>query len=96
MILAVLLFHQIILLISYIGDKQYLKLTEYVNDTWDIESISDIDRIIYADALYQLGQYNQAIDNLNLLSESYPKDENISCLHYIIKRLEIKKIWLLY
>ena len=72
-------------------NKQYLKLTEYVNDTWDIESISDVDRIIYADALYQLGQYNQAIDNLNLLSESYPKDEKYFMLALYNKKVGNKK-----
>ena len=56
-------------------NKQYLKLTEYINDNWDMQLISDLDRIIYSDALYQLGQYDQAIDNLKLLSESYPEDE---------------------
>ena len=72
-------------------NKQYLKLTEYVNDNWDIESISDVDRIIYSDALYQLGQYNQAIDNLNLLSESYPKDEKYFMLALYNKKVGNKK-----
>ena len=77
--------HHIINLLSL--HQQYIKLTEYVQQNIKKdEGLSDIERLIYADALYQLGYYKQGIENLNLLSNTYPIDEK-----YFILALYNKK-----
>ena len=77
--------HHIINLLSL--NKQYVKLTEYVQEhIKKDENLTDVERVVYADALYQLGDYNQGIENLNLLSNIYPIDEK-----YFILALYNKK-----
>tara|TARA_Y100000996_G_C22522355_1_gene642988 strand:+ start:113 stop:667 length:555 start_codon:yes stop_codon:yes gene_type:complete len=57
-------------------NQQYAKLAKYIQqDVIKDEELTDVERLIYADALYQLGDYNKGIENLNLLSPTYPIDE---------------------
>ena len=71
-------------------NNQYFELTDYVQKIKNINSkfysFNDEQILIYADALYQIGNYNEAINNLYLLSESYPIDEK-----YFILALYNKK-----
>ena len=57
-------------------NNQYVKLIEYIkNNIQNIGSLNDSQRLIYADAFYQVGNYSEAINNINLLSEKHPVDE---------------------
>ena len=67
-------------------NKQYAKLTNYIQNIITDGKLTDVERLIYADALYQLGDYNKGIENLNLLSVTYPIDEK-----YFILALYNKK-----
>ena len=59
-------------------NNQYFKLTEYIQNLNSEEAfltLNDEQLLIYADALYQIGDYNHAIKNIDLLSDDYPIDE---------------------
>jgi len=60
-------------------NNQYLRLTKYIKKLQTNKEstyvLGDEQLLIYADALYRIGDYEDAINNLNLLSKDYPSDE---------------------
>ena len=85
-----------IMKILYLSNE-YFKLTEYVKITQETNSddylvFNDEQLLIYADALSQIGNYNNAINNLNLLSDTFPIDEKYFLLAVYNKKAgNIKK-----
>jgi len=78
-------------------NNQYLKLTQYIQKLQTNEdsmyTLQDEQLLIYADALYQIGDYEGGIHNLNLLSENYPSDEKYFALALYNKKAgNIKKM----
>ena len=68
-------------------NNEYFKLIEYVKNMENqSDELNDQHLFIYADALYQINNYNDAIKNINLLSDNYPIDEK-----YFILALYNKK-----
>ena len=57
-------------------NNEYFKLTEYIkNMDNESDALNDEQRFIYADALYQINNYQDAINHIKQLSNHYPLDE---------------------
>ena len=56
--------------------NEYFSLTKYIQELEKNNvDLSNEQIIIYSDALYRIGNYEQAINIINLLSDDYPGDE---------------------
>jgi len=76
-----------IIKLLYISER-YVELTKYISklsENGDV--LNDNKIIVYSDALYRLGNYNEAIKNLAYLSEIYPADGKYFLLALYNKKL---------
>ena len=87
-ILSSNLSHDYIIKILYFSDR-YAELVEYFDTIFSKQKkvIEDKYTIIYSDALYRLGKYDDAINSIHEISLNYPEDEK-----YFILALYNKKI----
>ena len=78
-----------IIKLLYVSDR-YVELIEYVDAICSNKekiNLNDNQIIIYSDAFYRLGKYNEAINSLNTISENYPIDEKYFLLALYNKKL---------
>ena len=76
-------------------NNEYFRLTQYIKQNQTSMGVmADEQLLIYADALYQLGKYNHAIETLNLLSNKYPVDEKYFLLAQYNKKAGNKEYML--
>ena len=77
-----------IIKLLYVSER-YAELVEYVKNLpmQKTPLLDDNQTMIYADALYRLGEYEQAINSLNAMSELYPIDEKYFLLALYNKKL---------
>ena len=89
--------HDHIIKILYVSDR-YAELVQYFDNQISSEDqLDDKYTIIYSDALYRLGKYNDAINSLNDISPDYPKDEKYFLFALYNKKIgntEVTKIYL--
>tara|TARA_Y100000814_G_C12194729_1_gene355923 strand:- start:129 stop:704 length:576 start_codon:yes stop_codon:yes gene_type:complete len=80
---------QHIIKLLYLNNK-YFQLTEFIESLKESDQksiLNDEQLLIYSDALSQIGNYNEAILNVNLLSDNYPHDEKYFLLALYNKKL---------
>tara|TARA_B110000116_G_C16702880_1_gene520702 strand:- start:148 stop:684 length:537 start_codon:yes stop_codon:yes gene_type:complete len=61
-----------IIKVLYCSDR-YAELVQYLNDK--NETLDDQHLLVYADASYRLGNYEEAVNTLSIISDDYPLDE---------------------
>jgi len=80
---------QHIIKILYLNNK-YFRLTKFIKTLKKSDQstiLNDEQLLIYSDALSQIGNYNEAILNVNSLSDNYPNDEKYFLLALYNKKL---------